>query len=122
LYPKFTGNAATAYGLREEPETERQFLEWLWSEGTSEVSVSNPGLAVVLNQTELAASPDSIVCCKSGISNFPSCFAVEYKNPKKLVDSGLTVDDAIRQKVRDFPLVVSEGKYVLKPSHTYYYQ
>ena len=122
LYPKFGGNAATAHGLREEPETERRFLSWLVTEGASEVSVSHPDLVVVPGQTVLAASPDSIVCCKPGNTNFPSCFAVEYKNPKKLVDSGLTVDDAIGQKLPDFALTVSEGKYELKRNHAFYYQ
>ena len=42
LYPKFGGNAATAHGLREEPETERRFLSWLVTEAASEVSVSHP--------------------------------------------------------------------------------
>ena len=44
---------------------------------------------------------------------------VKYKNPKKLADAGLTIDDAIRAKVKDLD---ENGKYALKTSHSFYYQ
>ena len=100
------------------------FLSCLVTEEASEVSVSHLDSVVVPGQTVLAASPDtgSIVCCKPGNTDFPFRFSVEYNNHKRLVDSGLTVDDAIGQKLPDFALAVPEGKYKLKRNLAFYYQ
>jgi hypothetical protein len=123
LYPSFTGNAATAYGLREEPETEKMFVDWLKINGCDEISVSHPGLVLLPDENVFGASPDGIFCCQPSKASIPSSFVVEYQNQKKLADAGLTVDDAIRTKVKDFPLGLDEnGNYALKTSHSFYYQ
>ena len=78
LYSNFKGNAATAYGLPQESESERQLVAWLVSRGASEVSVSHPGLVPLPSHNVLGASPDGIVVCQPNQSNMPSHFIVEY--------------------------------------------
>ena len=123
LYNPFKGNAATAYGLEQEKPSEEDFIDWLVSKGACEISVAHPGLVGVDGERALAASPDGIVCCHPGSTNFPSSFIVEYKNPKKLVDQEMTVDDAIRG-IKDFPLMFGDDRrsYELKRSHNFFYQ
>ena len=121
LYTPFKGNSATAYGLEQEAATEEMFVQYLEPKGASEISVAHPGLVGISGEQALAASPDGIICCHSGSSNFPSSFVVEYKNPKKLVDQGMTVDDPIGV-VKGFPLMHGNNGYELKKTHNYYYQ
>lgn len=123
LYPKFTGNAATAHGLREESNTEQMFIDYIKGKGASEISVHHPGLLLLPNEKVLGASPDGVFCCNPGTANIPASFVVEYKNPKKLVDAGMTVCEAVDTKVKDFPLSRDENnEFILKPSHPFYFQ
>lgn len=121
LYASFKGNAATAYGLAEESESERRLVDWLETQGVSEVSVAHPGLIVLKDHKVLGGSPDGIVVCDPGSTNVPSRFVVEYKNPKSLVDRGMTVDDAITG-IKGFALRTGSSGYELKCTHSYYYQ
>ena len=121
LYSTFKGNAATAYGLTQETETERQLVAWTVSRGASEVSVSHPGPVLLPGHNVLGASPDGIVVCKPKHRNMPSQFIVEYKNREKLNDLNLADQEAVGL-IKEFPLRKVDENFALKKSHPIYNQ
>ena len=48
------------------------------------------------------------VCCNPGRANILTYSMVKNKNRKKQVDTGLTVNEAVDTKVKDFSLVRDE--------------
>ena len=75
------------------------FIDYIKGKGASEISIHHPSLLLLPNEKVLGASPDGVFCSKPGTANIPTSFVVEYKNPKKLVDAGLTVCEVVDTKV-----------------------
>ena len=121
LYSTFNGNSATQYGLDSEKETEAKYSEHIKGLGVSEIDISHPGLTIIPEAPELAASPDGLVCVDPGTSGLPREYIVEYKNLKSLIDKKLSVDEAITN-VPGFALELSPNGYSLKRNHDFYYQ
>ena len=120
FYNPLKGNVATAYGQEQERPTEAEFVDGFVSRGACEISVAHTGLGGVERERALVASPDGIVCCHPGSSDYP---IVEYKTAKMLVDQQITVDDTIGG-IKDFPVTFGKDRrsYELKRSHNFFYQ
>ncbi|KAJ8897214.1 hypothetical protein PR048_002560 [Dryococelus australis] len=104
LYSKFSGTAATRYGL----ENERDAIEDF--EFKSGKKVARCGLFVDLEYPLLAASPDVLVG-DDGI--------LEVKCPT--IASRLTPEEVVKEKKVQFCNIV-DGKMFLKDEHAYMYQ
>ena len=117
FYNPLKGNVPTAYGQEQERPTEAEFVDGFVSRGACEISVAHTGLGGVERERALVASPDGIVCCHPGSSDYP---IVEYKTAKMLVDQQITVDDAIGG-IKDFPVTFGKDRrsYELKRSHNF---
>lgn len=65
------------------------------------------------------------VCCNPGRANILTSSMVKNKNKnrKKQVGTGLTVNEAVDTKVKDFSLVRDEiSEFMLKLSYSFYFQ
>mgnify|MGYP001804274292 CR=1 FL=1 len=114
-------NSATQYGLDSDKETEAECSEHTKGLGVSEIDVYHPGLTIIAEAPELAASPDGFVCEDPGTSWLPLEYIVGYKNPKSLIEKKLSVDKAITN-VPGFALELSPNGYSMKRNHNFYYQ
>ncbi|KAJ8881438.1 hypothetical protein PR048_017919 [Dryococelus australis] len=104
LYSRFSGTAATRYGLKNERNAIEDF------EFKSGKKVARCVLFVDLKYPWLAASPDGLVGDDS---------ILEVKCPA--VDSRLTPEKAVKEKKVKFCNIV-DGKMFLKEEHAYMYQ
>ena len=118
LYSKFSGSAATRYGLRLERVSSHKYLTWLQNEQGSSGAKVNINCGLVVSETDpwLAAMPDGWV---EDPQASPQQGLVEFKNPYSCRD--LLLRDAIDCK-KCSCLITKEGRLSLKRSHEYYYQ
>ena len=115
LYSRFTGNAATRYGLAMEEEAMKQYVAYQHQHGHPGLATEPAGLHISTVEPWLAASPDGIVTDPSAAHPHG---LIELKNPYSARE--LTIEQFGSKK--SSCLERKNEKWMLKKGHDYYYQ
>ena len=116
LYTRFSGSAATRYGVLMEEETRKQYVTYQQQHGHPGLETEEAGLCISCTNPWLAASPDGIV--HDPISQ-PATGLLEIKNPHSA--RNITIRE-FASKASSCLNVQQNGTCYLKHGHDYYFQ
>lgn len=115
LYSRFTGSAATRYGLAMEEEAMKQYVAYQHQHGHPTLATKPAGLCISTVEPWLAASPDGMVTDPLTASSHG---LVELKNPY----SGRELTIQQFGSKQSSCLEMKNEKWMLKKGHDYHYQ
>ena len=115
LYTRFSGSAATRYGVLMEEETRKQYVTYQQQHGHPGLQTEQAGLCISCSNPWLAASPDGIV---HDPNSQPATGLLEIKNPYS------ARNDTIQEFATKTSscLSIKQNTLYLKHGHDYYFQ